>query len=298
MIKNYSACLRILLPLLASLDSFWLWCRKLKTKGSKPASAAGAGIQYNQKIQTLAFGSVEWPVFPSTAHGFWRAQELTLFKRNSNYIRLPLLDLGGGDGIFGAAAGWSRERTNLDCDKASLELAKSIGETNVCFGTSIDMPFENASFQTCVSNSVFEHLPDLKRTIEEIARVLKTDGYLLFSMTLGKYTHHLEFSSGKSDARLWTAIYGHIQQPVRREVLELLMDNGFIVEKSFSYQPQWFTELHRFFVSPAVQFFERRLPEFPKKRLREILAPLVQQSLSSDFDKEKCACLFVVARKL
>jgi len=43
------------------------------------------------------------------------------------------------------------------------------------------MPFEDASFQTVISNSVLEHIPDLDAVLLETARVLKPGGMFIFA---------------------------------------------------------------------------------------------------------------------
>ena len=62
----------------------------------------------------------------SLAHSFWRAQELSLFKRASAAFEPPVLDFGCGDGSFSACL-----LTNIECgvdiDKTALSIACGYG---------------------------------------------------------------------------------------------------------------------------------------------------------------------------
>lgn len=288
----------LILKPLAAIDHLWLRVRKLKNSKMCPSQiSAGAGVQSQSRIPVYHIEGIYWPGFPTLAHGLWRGQELTLFKRHENLISEPLLDLGGGDGIFGAAAEWPKERTNLDYDQVSLDAATRLGETIPVHGSSTDLPFGDGSFVCCVSNSVFEHLPNLPKSIQEMYRVLRPGGVLLFTMTLGNYTNHLSECISQHDALMWTGIFGHHQQPSRSEVLSQLKSAGFEVVCAKSYQPSWFSQTHRVLISPALQFIERRLPSVILARLRVKLIQGIRESLESDNDAADCACLFVVARK-
>jgi ubiquinone/menaquinone biosynthesis C-methylase UbiE len=44
-----------------------------------------------------------------------------------------------------------------------------------------NLSFENASFDTVVSQNVFHHIPQWEKTISEIYRVLKNNGYLFWA---------------------------------------------------------------------------------------------------------------------
>jgi SAM-dependent methyltransferase len=60
-----------------------------------------------------------------------------------------------------------------------------------------DMPFPDAAFASVVSNCVFEHIPEIERTVSEIARVVRPGG--VFACTvIGE-----KFSELLTDARAW-----------------------------------------------------------------------------------------------
>jgi SAM-dependent methyltransferase len=74
--------MQLLLRLIAIIDAAWLWVRARKNTHVAKAQTAGAGIQSGKMVSISSIGPVAWPEFPTLAHGFWRAQELTLFWKN------------------------------------------------------------------------------------------------------------------------------------------------------------------------------------------------------------------------
>lgn len=99
----------------------------------------------------------------------------------------PVLDLCCGDGFFanlihpvGFAAG-------CDKDKAALRKAGQRGtyKAVVCADVATGIPFSDGSFQTVFSNSSLEHVKDIDKALQEIARVLRPGGR--FYTTFGSH---------------------------------------------------------------------------------------------------------------
>lgn len=101
---------------------------------------------------------------------------------------LDVLDLGSGTGTL---AIWAKERNpalrihGLDGDPAIIEQAKRKAQkagADVTFdqGLSYELPYPDASFDRVLSSLFFHHLVirDKRRTIAEIARVLRPGGEL------------------------------------------------------------------------------------------------------------------------
>jgi SAM-dependent methyltransferase len=110
----------------------------------------------------------------------------------------PVLDVGCGDGHFASVTftepidvGMDRwERDLVEC--ATLRPAVY---QELVLASATEMPFADESFQTIVSNSVLEHIPDVEMTVREIARVLKPGGE--FAMTTPS-EYYPEFLLGAS----------------------------------------------------------------------------------------------------
>lgn len=284
------------LRLLALADALWLRLRALR-RGELRAATDGAGVQAQTAIPLHTIGDIDWPEFDSLAHSFWRAQEVTLFRRQAALVAAPVLDLGCGDGVFGQLAGWPADTTGIDFDEASLRVRARLcpGAVNLRADAG-QLPLPNATFATCVSNSVFEHLPNLDACLREAHRVLRPGGRLVFTMTLGTFSQQLRELTGAADARAWLERFGHRQEPDAADLLRRVGAAGFTVEQQVSYQPRLVTARYRALLSPVGQYFERRRPAAWRAGQREVLAPVVSASLSGT-PAGTGACVFVVARK-
>jgi len=93
----------------------------------------------------------------------------------------PLLDLGCGDGHFGAVALPRPPEVGLDPWAAPLRQARQRGGYRLLLQAEGGrMPFPDASFATVVSNSVLEHIAVLEPVLAEVARVLQPGGSFYF----------------------------------------------------------------------------------------------------------------------
>lgn len=93
----------------------------------------------------------------------------------------PMLDLGCGDGHFGAVGLPCPPQVGLDPWAGPLAEARLRGVYRLL--THADgrrMPFPDAAFATVVSNSVLEHIADVEPVLAEVARVLRPGGHFYF----------------------------------------------------------------------------------------------------------------------
>ena len=89
----------------------------------------------------------------------------------------PVLDIGCGDGLFASMLCAERIDTGIDPDAGEIEHARTTGaykELIACFGNDIDKP--DGSYETIISNSVLEHIPDLLPVLKEASRLLADGG--------------------------------------------------------------------------------------------------------------------------
>ncbi|MGD1997250.1 MAG: class I SAM-dependent methyltransferase [Anaerolineae bacterium] len=93
----------------------------------------------------------------------------------------PVLDLGCGDGHFGAVALPRPPQVGVDPWAAPLAEARRRGTYRLLTRAKGEcMPFADDSFATVVSNSVLEHIPRVQPVLEEVGRVLEPGGAFYF----------------------------------------------------------------------------------------------------------------------
>jgi len=130
---------------------------------------------------------------PSTI--LWRAIEARELHQEflNRKFRRPVLDLGCGDGRFSRTAfNDSTIDVGVDIVRSSLSKAKKHGSYQYLLaGDGSRLPFRDGSFETIISNSVLEHIPNLGQTIQEIRRVLKDGGFLVFTVPSANFSRYL-----------------------------------------------------------------------------------------------------------
>lgn len=100
---------------------------------------------------------------------------------------LKMLDAGCGDGINlmgmtekAKESAWNLELTGVDYNPIRVTRALEQGLSFQIQKASLySLPFENESFDIVLCNHVLEHIPDFSTALNELYRVLKTDGLLI-----------------------------------------------------------------------------------------------------------------------
>jgi SAM-dependent methyltransferase len=120
----------------------------------------------------------------------------------------------------------------VDGAKKSLKTAHKRGIITKCADVSGPLPFENNYFDFVFAGEIIEHIFDSRFFLEEIHRVLKTNGYLVLSTpNLARLDDRLKFLFGKAPRQIapfHPYLYLHIR-PFTFELLKKsLLDCGFI----------------------------------------------------------------------
>ena len=142
----------------------------------KTSNGLDIRISFHNKYSTNKFGYGNWIV--------------------SNYeIRegMKVLELGCGTGSLWLGhddlVGKFGKLVLTDISEGMLETArKNLGERNNTeyqVADIQDLPFEDNSFDMVIANSMLYHVPDLNKGINEVRRVLKSDG-VFYCATLGE----------------------------------------------------------------------------------------------------------------
>ena len=113
----------------------------------------------------------------------------------------PVLDIGCGDGHFASVA-YTTLPIDVGIDVMKRDLPEAAARPGVyrevMFASATDLPFDDASFSTVVSNCVIEHIPDNAAVLREISRVLRPGG--AFATTLPS-EHYPDFLLGSTTFR-------------------------------------------------------------------------------------------------
>lgn len=100
----------------------------------------------------------------------------------------PVLDVGCGDGLFASICMAEVIDVGIDPDLRELDAARktgAYGQLIPCYGSAI--PKEDSTFGTAISNSVLEHIPDIRSVMREVLRVLKPGGNFYFTVPSDKF---------------------------------------------------------------------------------------------------------------
>lgn len=168
-----------------------------------------------------------------------------------------------------------REGVGMDLTYRLLATAKTrfACPDHLIQGDGSCLPFADRSFDVVTATEVLEHVPDLDKTISEIARVLLPGGW--FVLTMPTYTNMLWLDKYLGDRRLrrtTQTAYGveglHLgwapwepeptERSIRpRDLLHRLRANGLLPQQAFTRN--FFVTLDRCFVGQALH---RLLPHF------------------------------------
>jgi SAM-dependent methyltransferase len=230
-------------------------------------------------------------------------------------IEPPILDLGCGDGLFAHLVFDEKIDTGIDPNPRELTRAGELGgyrELIQCYGASIPRP--DASYNTVISNSVLEHIPELQPVFREIFRILVPGGFFYFTVPthlFEKYSavsrllrafklHQLALRYERFYNEFWHQ-YNCFPPETWREIIE---SHGFQVTDIYTYDPQKICTINDLLV--PFSFFSYVMKKFFNRwillpRLRRLWAPLFMPAIAKLIeraDKSDDGCLvFISARK-
>lgn len=148
-----------------------------------------SGSFQSQEKDLLWLNIRELPYF----RGVLRAVEGRFYQ--SVQLLEPVLDLGCGDGHFASVTFEEPLTVGLDpWWKPLKEAARRHTYRLTLCGSGADLPFENESFGSVISNSVLEHIPDLEPVIQETARILKPNGLFVFCVPNHRFLEYLSIA--------------------------------------------------------------------------------------------------------
>lgn len=239
-----------------------------------------------------------------------RAMEAHLFLQLGPLPR-PMLDIGCGDGHF-AQSVWKQVEVGIDCNGSNMQEAKKRNiYCSLCQASATYLPFADGTFACVISNSVFEHIPDVMSAISETYRVLRQGGQFILSVptdrlndgfAIGRILTRVGASKLAEAYKAWfTRIQGHFhlynsskwQQLIEAAGFRVLWQTGYMSPRATA-----FFDLGHFYGLPNLIL--RKLtgrwviwPWRPRFALEEALLC----SLAAEADPSGDACHFFVSIK-
>lgn len=183
----------------------------------------------------------------------WRVYEIEAILRYAPPLGTRVLDLGCGDGMLtrtvskllgiAAPSSW----IGIEPDPTDAKAARSIGiydDVRCAGGDVTGLP--DASVDGAFSNSVLEHIPDLKPVLGEVARVLRPGGRFVFTVPAVAFraalggcgaARWLARRRGESAADMVDRRLQHVRYPTPEEWSLLLAEAGLKLQSNHSYFP-------------------------------------------------------------
>jgi SAM-dependent methyltransferase len=148
------------------------------------------------------------------------------------------------------------EVTSTDISPAAVEVLRQ-GGAEALEADLTALPFENERFDAAVLGEVLEHIEDDQRALEEVHRVLHSEGVLALSVPANPKLY------GPSDK--WA---GHVRRYARPELLETCSTAGFTVHRCLG----WGFPLSRLYHRHVYErYLDRRGPAAPDRRHRPLV---------------------------
>lgn len=180
--------------------------------------------------------------YPSTI--LFRGVELKLLiERFSSVLKFRrTLDLGCGDGIAGSMVFNNMIDYGLDLSRSDLEKArKRKVYKKLLLDDARMIPIKSGRLDLVFSNCVIEHIDNLDEVLSEVCRVLKKNGYFLFTTPSDCFKHYSIFSFLKFS--FLSKFYGktrekrlqHYNCYSLKEWSKILRKNGFNIVDGYYY---------------------------------------------------------------
>lgn len=231
------------------------------------------GANLNARIQLHAR-------FSTNKYGWYR----WLFDQ----LKLPsvanILEVGCGTGqfwghnAFRVPTGWSLTLTDISPGMlagASPNLFPLADRVTLAVVDAQEIPFEGASFDAVVANHMLYHVPDRRKALAEIRRVLKPGGRLYASTVGATHMAELDALLRRFDPRV--------------QVLDEPRPKVFLLENGWEDLAPWFeqVELHVYEdgllvteAAPLLAYLLSTLPQEVREARRDELAALVDGELA------------------
>jgi len=198
----------------------------------------------------------------SVAHALARSLEASVLSQFK--LTAPSLDFGCADGIFARICyGKQKIDVGVDISSQNIRFAPRSGAYKQVFLSEKEtLSFKNSSFQTVISNSVFEHIKDIDPILAEINRVLKKGGRLVFAVPGEKTVQFWTLTRflGSWYTNFKNFLWQHKTLEDRNYWMNRLEEHGFRVKQILTFADQEaIALLDYFYPLSAFSFLTKRI---------------------------------------
>jgi ubiquinone/menaquinone biosynthesis C-methylase UbiE len=162
----------------------------------------------------------------------------------------PVLDIGCGDGVFASVLFLDKIDTGLDADVKELKKSQESGMyKELINGFANNISKSNESYATVFSNSVLEHIQDIDAALNEIYRILQSNGTLFVTVPTNLFDHYSIIYQILSGVR-WYSLAQHYQK----------FFNKFWRHYHYYTRNEWITlfEKHNFFTKAVIEYGKKK----------------------------------------
>lgn len=234
----------------------------------------------------------------------------------------PVLDIGIGNGEISKFIFKDHPPIDIgiDIDKSGLANAQATKKyKKVMCVNAQNMPFKNASFNTVVSNSAFEHIANDVKAVSEVSRVLKNDGLFFLVVPninlrdwIYEYEKNRDESNAKDELKKFNERANHLHYRSLSDWEKIIKKNNMeIVFYKYFFPKEVALYWYKMFKVFTYSFREHELWSLlghskitkflPKKLIINLLENnILKNSYNNGFftNSEEGAQLFMIARKL
>lgn len=231
-----------------------------------------------------------------TKHSLWRTVEWRLLRDLIPDLPRPLLDLGCGDGSFGALVAGSVEfGVDGDADAVGQCDPRVYGNVQTA-DLRQPLPIPDGTIATAFSNSTLEHVDPLAPAVAAASRVLASGGRLVATVPTSGITEAMTASYGPAYAARMNRTWGHHNLWSWNQWRDLLRVEGFDE-----------VDIRGYLSRPAIEWYCRRSltpwPQYARRdrdglwcRDMKTIRALVEDSLRVTEENET-TCALIIARK-
>lgn len=177
-----------------------------------------------------------------------------------------VLEVGCGTGTFLRSVKEYRPDLELfgcDISQTAINLAKENNQYPIHFETAdaLSLPYGDESFDVVVMMDVLEHLPNTKKALEEVRRILNKGGifHLLVPCEANFFSLYWFMWKMNLGGNLKRKYAGHIQRLATNDVRKLLRDCDFsFVKQSFSFHG--LGQIYDIFFDYLPRLFQKSVP--------------------------------------